>query len=100
MVGERHAPKGCRRTLVNHEYVFMAADCFNNNTWVADTGASTHMENIVIGMRDVVTINETIFVGNDTTAQATKKGTLDLMLIQTNGESSIHQKWGDVSSVL
>jgi hypothetical protein len=80
--------KEAMRLISNHEYVFMAADCFNNNTWVADTGASTHMGNIVIGMRDVVAIDEPIFVGNDTTARATKKGTLDLMLIQTNGDTA------------
>jgi hypothetical protein len=56
--------------------------------WLQIASTITHMGKIVIGMREVVEINELIFVVNDTTAQATKKGTLDLMLIQTNRDTA------------
>jgi len=70
------------------EVILAAADGeFGPATWIADSGASTHMGNIDEGMMDVVEINEPIKVGNGNKARAIKKGTLPLMLMQRNGDT-------------
>ena len=65
----------------------MATEEFSNATWIADSGASTHMGFVDDGMRDVQEIDEPIKVGNGNKARAIKKGSLPLMLRQANGDT-------------
>ena len=65
----------------------MTADDFSGSTWIADSGASTHIGNIDDGMIDVVDINEPVKVGNGNQVRTIKKGSLPLMLMQKNGDT-------------
>ena len=53
-------------------------DGFNTSTWIADSGASTHMGNVDDGMRDEVAIDNPITIGDGKKVRAIKKGTLPL----------------------
>ena len=53
--------------------VFLATEEFSNATWIADSGASTHMGFVDDGMRDVQEIDEPIKVGNGNKARAIKE---------------------------
>ena len=66
--------------------MFVAGD-FTGNTWICDSGASTHMGNTDVGMEDVEEIDEPIKVGNGDKARAIKKGTLNLTAIQKTGHT-------------
>ena len=64
---------------VQEEVVLMASNQsnkFTKDTWVGDTGATSHMTNSDKGLIDVQMINEQIRVGNGKFMIATKKGRL------------------------
>ena len=65
------------------EYVFVAGD-FNQNTWICDSGASTHMGNVCEGMTEVEEIDEPVKVGNGNVMRAVRKGTIRLRAIQVD----------------
>jgi hypothetical protein len=52
----------------------MKRDVLTKNTWIADSGASTHIGNSDEGMTDVKVIDSPIQIGNGTTLCATKIG--------------------------
>jgi hypothetical protein len=60
---------------------------FTASTWIADSGASTHIGNVDEGLIDEVIINDPVKVGNGNQVRAIKKGTLPLMLLQKNGKT-------------
>jgi len=68
------------------EVAFVAGG-FTGSTWIADSGASTHIGNVDEGMMDVEDINDTVKVGNGNQVRLLKKGTLPLMLLQKNGDT-------------
>ena len=49
---------------------------YSRDSWLGDSGASTHMGNTDIGMYDVQDVNESITIGNGKTLTATKIGKL------------------------
>ena len=74
-----HHKKHCdhEKKITQEEVVLMAFDQsnkFTKDTWVGDTGATSHMTNSDKGLIDVQTINEQIRVGNSKFMTATKKG--------------------------
>ena len=61
---------------------------FNENTWLADTGASCHFTNDDTGLINVQRINERVKIGNGEYMTATKKGTLVGYVVQKNGRKT------------
>ena len=53
---------------------------FTKNTWIGDTGATSHMVNSDKGMTDVKIINERIKMGNGKFMTATKQGMLPCII--------------------
>jgi hypothetical protein len=49
-------------------------DVLMKNTWIVDSGASTHMGNSDKGMTDLKVINSLVQIGNGMTLCATKIG--------------------------
>ena len=77
----QHRKTDCelRMKNVQEEGVLMASNQsnkFTKDTWVGDTGATSHMTNSDKGLIDVQMINEQIRVGNGKFMIATKKGRL------------------------
>ena len=58
-----------------------------NNTWLGDTGASTHYVKSDEGMFDVKLIDEPVKVGNGKSMRATKVGSLKMTVLQANGDT-------------
>ena len=58
---------------------------FTPSTWLADTGASTHMMNTDEGMFDTEDIDEKVTIGNGKSLAAPKKGKARLTAVQRNG---------------
>ena len=65
---------------------------FMKNTWIRDSGASCHITNDNKGMYDVININESI-QGSSGITPASKKGKLQVMVHQVNGEEQVHTIW-------
>ncbi len=65
----------------------MASNQWTGNTWVADSGASTHIGNVEEGMYDVTNIDEPVKVSNGNRLRCVKKGTLPLTAIQEDGNT-------------
>ena len=87
----KHRSKTCEinDTMAQEEVVLMAtneSNKFTKETWVGDTGATSHMTNSDKGLINAQTINEQIRVGNGKYMIATKKGRLPCTIKQTNGE--------------
>jgi hypothetical protein len=61
---------------------------FGPNTWLGNTGASSHYVDSDTGMFDVLVINEPIKVGNGSCMTATKIGKLRRTIIQRDGTTS------------
>ena len=59
---------------------------FMSNTWIGDTGATSHMTNNDKGLTNVQVINGRIKMGNSKHMTATKKGTLPCTIKQANGK--------------
>ena len=59
---------------------------FTKNTWIGDTGATSHMTNSSEGLQEVTTINEQIKMGNAKYMTATKRGKLPCTIKQSNGK--------------
>jgi len=68
------------------EIAFVAGG-FTGSTWIADSGASTHIGNVDDGMMDVEDVNDPVKVGNGNQVRLIKKGTLPLMPLQKNGDT-------------
>jgi len=66
------------------EVAFVAGG-FTGSTWIADSGASTHIGNVDDGMMDVEDVNDPVKVGNGNQVRLLKKRTIPLMLLQKNG---------------
>ena len=60
-------------------------DALTKNTWIADSGASTHMGNSDEGMTDVKVIDSPVQIGNGTTLRATKIGRKHLTVVSKDG---------------
>ena len=60
-------------------------DIITKNTWIADSGASTHMGNSDEGMTDVRIIDSLVQIGNGSTSHATKIGKKHLTVISKDG---------------
>ena len=65
---------------------------FTTNTWIGDTGATSHMTNSDKGLMNVQIINERIKMGNGKFMVATKKGILPphLRMEARSSATSIH----------
>ena len=59
------------------------------NTWIKDLGASCHITNDEIGMYDVIDIDKLI-QGSCGIMPAMKKGKLQVIVCQVNGEKQVH----------
>jgi hypothetical protein len=60
-------------------------DVLTKNTWIADSGASTHIGNSDEGMTDVKVIDSPVQLGNEATLRATKIGRKHLTVMSRNG---------------
>ena len=60
---------------------------FTTNTWIGDTGATSHMTNNNKGLTNVQIVNERIKMGNGKFMVATKKGMLPCTIKQSNGKN-------------
>ena len=58
---------------------------FNKDTWIGDTGATSHMIHNDEGLLNVTLINEKVKIGNGKEMRATKRGTLPCTIVQTDG---------------
>lgn len=56
-------------------------DVLTKNTWIADSGVSTHMGNSNKGMTDMKVIDSLVQIGNRTTLHTTKIGRKHLTVI-------------------
>ena len=78
--------------LQNHDKVFMAAEDgyeqFDKSTFIADTGASTHMVNSDDGMYDCKEIEEPIILCNGKKMMATKIGKVRMTALQVDGSTA------------
>ena len=78
--------------LQNHDKVFMAAEDgyeqFDKSTFIADTGASTHMVNSDDGMYDCKEIEEPIILCNGKKMMATKIGKIRMTALQVDGSTA------------
>ena len=64
-------------TNIDEEMILIAENnshSFNSFTWIADSGASTHMTNTMDGMFDIVDANINISVGDGRKMTTTKIG--------------------------
>ena len=55
------------------------------NTWIADSGASTHMGNSDVGMTNVREVNSPVQIGNGKTLRATKIGDKHMTVLWKDG---------------
>lgn len=62
---------------------------FGKNTWIADSGASTHMCNDLSAMHNLKESNQSISIGNGTKLTATKSGTVRGELRLANGDKKL-----------
>ena len=60
---------------------------FGRDTWIADSGASTHLGNSEEGMFDVEEIKEPVTIGDGTKLYATKIGKKRCTVLQANGDT-------------
>ena len=60
---------------------------FNAGTWVADTGASTHIGHVCEGMHNIEEIDDPIMMGHGKTTRAIRKGSLPRTALQANGDT-------------
>ena len=60
---------------------------FTADTWIGDTGASTHMGNSDAGMFDVKEINDPVRIGNGKVMRALKIGKLRRTVRQNDGQT-------------
>ena len=58
------------------------------NTWIADSGASTHMGNSDVGMTDVREIDSPVQIGNGKTLRATKIGRKHMTVLSKDGTTT------------
>jgi hypothetical protein len=79
--------EGCDDTAF-HVATKVKMSKFGPNTWLGDSGASSHCMNNDVGMFDVQVINEPIQVGNGNCMIATKIGKLRRAIIQRDGKTS------------
>jgi len=61
-------------------------DEIQKNTWIADSGASTHMGNSDVGMTDVRKIDSAVQIGNGKTLRATKIGRKHMTVLSKDGK--------------
>jgi len=62
---------------------------FQRNTWIADSGASTHMCNDISALYDLKETNQVISIGDGRKMLVTKTGKLRGEIIDENGKSKI-----------
>ena len=76
---------------IDEEMVLIAKDTqkFNKNTWIADSGATTHMCNSLEGMFDLEDVNVSISVGDGRKMTTTKVGKLKGTIIDSEGRKVI-----------
>ena len=85
-----HNRKECGKEEKTMDHALMSNETliqsnkFTKNTWIGDTGATSHMVNSDKGMTDVKIINEHIKMGNGKFMTATKMRNV-AMHHQTNG---------------
>jgi hypothetical protein len=78
---QAHVAEGCV-LLANNTY-----DIINNNTWIGDTGASSHMTNNDEGMFDTTIVQKQfINVGNGERLQVVKRGKKRCIIKQKSGK--------------
>ena len=78
-----------KKSATRDDKCFMASDVpdFGPATWLADSGASTHMGNSDEGMYDYVDIDEGITIGDGKSLRATKVGKVRRTLHQVDGST-------------
>ena len=78
------------RTAYNDEMVLIANDMkkFKENTWVADSGATTHMCNSLEGMYDLEDSNLTISVGDGRSMSTVKVGKFKGSITDSEGKTT------------
>ena len=79
------ALEACVKTPKMKRYHAAERDQIRKNTWIADSGASTHMGNSDVGMTDVREINSPVQIGNGKTLQATKIGRKHMTVLSKDG---------------
>ena len=60
----------------------------SEDTWVADTGATSHMVNKLDGMYDIVESKKQVMIGDGTLLNIEKTGKLKIIIIQKSGDQS------------
>ena len=65
---------------------------FTKSTWIGDLGASCHITNNNNVIYDIIDIDESI-QGNSGIMPTTKKGKLQVIVCQVNGEVQVHTLW-------
>ena len=61
-------------------------DALCKDTWIADSGATSHMTNNGDGMYDIEEYNSSVKVGNGKNISITHKGKLDVLIMQKDGK--------------
>ena len=72
-----HNQSSMAMTLINDEMILMTdnnSNSFHNLTWIADSGATTHMTNCLEGMFDLVDTNVNVSVGDGRKMKTVKIG--------------------------
>ena len=69
------------------EICMMAGYSFNRDTWLADSGASTHMGNSDEGMYEIEEIDSPVTIGDGKSLRATKVGKLRRTVVQADGKT-------------
>jgi len=93
-----HVEKNCWRKQKNEKaqkadkkstqevLIVSEEDLKNDDIWIGDTGATSHMTNNLEGLFDVEDIDQCIIMGDGKKLQATKRGKLSVSTIDINGK--------------
>ena len=78
-----------RKGKTSEEVALMAngSGMINKHTWIADSGASSHLTNDPDGLYDVKPVDTEIRLGDDHAVKAEKKGKLKVLVKQADGST-------------
>ena len=82
------ALEACVKTPKMKRFYEANNDKILKNTWIADSGASTHMGNSDVGMTDVREIDSPVQIGNGKTLRATKIGRKHMTVLSKDGTTT------------
>ena len=72
-------------TMVGNQKSYQGYDLLEEDIWIADSGATSHMTNDNTGLYDVEAYNSSVSIGNGKSIGITHKGKLDVMIEQKDG---------------